>query len=178
MDFLSKILEYLIDACQWPPDRIHLFGFAQGGSVASELALKWWRAEVDRQQQAKIQPTDARDNPSSHIARPLASVVAIAGPLLSYPTIKILCPTPLLVLHRTQSSQTFLSAASLTAYKKAYSNVLEIALPKGEGMPRSREEWVPIMRFWSEKLNRRHADGLYEVMSGTAPVSRSDVEVS
>lgn len=34
------------------------------------------------------------------------------------------------------------------------------------GMPASKEEWEPIMRFWSEKLRRRQAEGLYEVMSG------------
>lgn len=37
-------------------------------------------------------------------------------------------------------------------------------------MPRSREEWEPIMRFWSEKLSRRQVGGLYEVMSGATLV--------
>lgn len=40
---------------------------------------------------------------------------------------------------------------------------------RGEGMPRSKEEFEPIMRFWSEQLGRRQMDGLYEVMSGMVP---------
>ncbi|EUC64936.1 phospholipase/carboxylesterase [Rhizoctonia solani AG-3 Rhs1AP] len=33
-------IEYLESECQWPRSRIHLFGFAQGGSVALESALR------------------------------------------------------------------------------------------------------------------------------------------
>jgi hypothetical protein len=36
-----------------------------------------------------------------------------------------------------------------------------------EGMPASRAEWEPVMRFWSEGLARRSVDGLYEVMTGS-----------
>ena len=42
-----------------------------------------------------------------------------------------------------------------------------IDIGKGEGMPRSREEMEPLMRFWSEHLGRRQVEGLYEVMSGS-----------
>ncbi len=41
-----------------------------------------------------------------------------------------------------------------------------VNIGKGEGMPSSREEMKPLMRFWSEHLGRRQVEGLYEVMSG------------
>ncbi|CAE6537889.1 unnamed protein product [Rhizoctonia solani] len=37
---VHKIIEYLKHECGWPTTRIHLFGFAQGGSVALESALR------------------------------------------------------------------------------------------------------------------------------------------
>ncbi|CAE6480133.1 unnamed protein product [Rhizoctonia solani] len=37
---IHKAIEHLTEACQWPRSRIHLFGFAQGGSVALESALR------------------------------------------------------------------------------------------------------------------------------------------
>ena len=36
-------------------------------------------------------------------------------------------------------------------------------------MPRSRDEWAPIMEFWSQRLGRRapqDSGDLYEVLSG------------
>lgn len=100
--------------------------------------------------------------------RPLGSIVSISGPLLSYPTLSRLSQTPILVFHRPSSSETALSNSALPAFKKAFEVVSEVRIGgKGvEGMPRSKEEWEPIMRFWSEKLGRRLGDGLYEVMSG------------
>jgi len=171
LDLLSKVFKHLAEDCQWPSDRIHLFGFSQGGSVAAEFALKWWRAELEKQRQNQIKSSEEQDD-AAYIPKSLGSVVTIAGPLLSYPTIKTPSPTPLIALHRPPPSQTSLMSASLTAFKKAFSNVSEVALPKGEGMPRSREEWEPIMRFWSEKLSRRQVEGLYEVMTGATSVSR------
>jgi hypothetical protein len=40
----------------------------------------------------------------------------------------------------------------------------------GMGMPVSKQEWDPIMRFWSQHLARRQVEGLYEVMSGSTSV--------
>ncbi|KAJ7481602.1 Alpha/Beta hydrolase protein [Mycena latifolia] len=119
LDLLARVLAHLTADCAWPPERIHLFGFAQGGSLAAELALR--------------QPT-------------LGSVVSVCGPLLSYPTLPKRSTTPLLAAHR----------GSAVSHK----------MPSGGGMPASKPEWEPIMRFWSERLGRRRAEGVYEVMSG------------
>ncbi|KAH8089911.1 hypothetical protein BXZ70DRAFT_954419 [Cristinia sonorae] len=173
-NLLHNVFKHLTEDCQWPPDRVHLFGFAQGGSVATEFALKWWSAELEKQRQAQLKPVDGEggDASSDYVPRPLGSIVTIAGALLEYPTLKTPCPTPLLAFHRPSSEQTLLLDKSLRDFKKAFSSVSVVSFPKEEGMPRSREEWEPIMRFWSEKLSRRQVEGLYEVMSGTTPIPR------
>jgi hypothetical protein len=55
------------------------------------------------------------------------------------------------------------------AFKKTFETVVEVKIGGAEGMPRSKDEWEPIMRFWSEWLRRRWVDGLYEVLGGTTP---------
>ena len=157
IELLRTVLDHLVDECHWPPQRIHLFGFAQGGTVAVETCLQWWRSELEKQRQ-----TD-----SQHVPCPLGTVVTVCGPLLSYPTLLKPCTTPLLVFQRPPPSELALSGGAMTDFKKGYSHLIETTMP-GDGMPRSRQEWEPIMRFWSERLGRRPMEGLYEVMSGLA----------
>ncbi|KAJ7164902.1 hypothetical protein C8R46DRAFT_1097564, partial [Mycena filopes] len=134
LQLMDRIFTHLTDDCAWPANRIHLFGFAQGGTVAAELGLK----------------------------RTLGSIVTISGALLSYPTLSTLSTTPLLVAYRP----TAVPANALAAFKKGYQRVVEHKMAAQGGMPASKPEWEPIMRFWSEVLGRRRVDGAYEVMSG------------
>ena len=99
----------------------------------------------------------------------LGSIVTVSGPLLSYPTISTLCPTPILVTHRSPPSDMALPPEAFTAFKKAFSSVSESQMgTRDMGMPASWLEWDPIMQFWSRHLMRRQVDGLYEVMSGSS----------
>ncbi|KAI0058366.1 hypothetical protein BV25DRAFT_1810832 [Artomyces pyxidatus] len=157
LDYLATALDHLTRDCAWPPHRIHLFGFAQGGSVAAESALRWWRRELETK--------DATP------PRALGSVVTVAGPLLSYPTLSTPCPTPLLAFHHPDSADSALPGDALTAFRKGFRAIAE-AKKRGEGMPRSKEEWFPIMKFWSEYLGRRQVEGLYEVLSGSVPTQQ------
>jgi len=152
LEKLEKLLDHLVRDCHWPPNKIHLFGFGQGGSVAAELGLRWWKSRC------------TGNNPDSR----LGSIVSIAGPLLSYPTLSKTCASPLLVFYREDSESTKLSGGDLTALKKGYGNIEEVKGARGEGMPRNRAEWEGIMRFWSSYLSRRTGSGLYEVMTGTS----------
>ncbi|KAF7329754.1 Abhydrolase-2 domain-containing protein [Mycena kentingensis (nom. inval.)] len=135
LDLLGKVLQHLREDCAWPTDRIHLFGFAQGGSVASEIGIRLFRET-------------------------LGSIVSISGPLLSYPTLSTQSLTPILVAYRDPGS------AELPGFKKGFSRVTEHKMAKDGGMPASKAEWEPIMRFWSENLGRRQVEGVYEVLSG------------
>ncbi|KAF8958933.1 hypothetical protein BDZ97DRAFT_1761745 [Flammula alnicola] len=164
LQFLSKVVDHLTNDCTWPPNRIHFFGFAQGGSVAAEFGIDRWKAQLQSKKAITSSETD------STVERPLhsfASIVTVSGPLLSYPTVSILCPTPILVVHRSPPAETALPTGALNSFKKAYQSVTESKMgAKAAGMPASKEEWEPIMRFWSQHLSRRQVDGLYEVMTG------------
>lgn len=149
LDLLTKILEQLVKECAWPMHRIHLFGFAQGGSLAAELGIKWWK------EHSKVDPSA------------LGSIITICGPLLSYPTLNSLCPTPVFVVDRPAPSESALPPGAMAAFKKGFETVREVLLSGAKsGMPASKDEWEPIMKFWSERLGRRQGEGLYEVMTG------------
>ena len=147
LELLNTVINYLIKDCSWTAQSIHFFGFAQGGTVCVEFCLKWWKEH----------------------SQAFGSVVSISGPLLSYPTITPLCPTPLLIFHRNPPSDLHLSANAFTSFRKGF-NFLKDVKKQGEGMLRSKQEWTPIMEFWSQRLAKRQVGGLYEVMSGmTSP---------
>ncbi|KAH9030502.1 hypothetical protein EDB85DRAFT_1426829 [Lactarius pseudohatsudake] len=155
IDYMMSVFDHLVGDCGWPAHRIHLFGFSQGGSVAAESAQKWWRRALQPQQTSS-------DNTS---LQPFGSVVTVGGPLLSYPTLSALCTTPVLVFHRPPPAEPSLPRDALPAFRKGFTRVIDVE-KSGEGMPRSRDEWHPIMQLWSERLGRRQVDGLYEVMTG------------
>jgi len=153
------VLHHLVNDCGWSASRIHLFGFAQGGSVAAESTLKWWRRHLEQLQQQ----ISANDNTPP--IQPLGSVVTIGGPLLSYPTLSAACPTPILVFHRPQPAEPSFLGDALPTFRKGFSRVVDVKM-SGVGMPRSKDEWYPIMELWSGQLGRRQLDGLYDVMTG------------
>lgn len=145
-------------------NHIHLFGFAQGGSVATEFVIDLWK----QQQQLRIKKIVDSSSSLEQESISLGSIVTVSGPLLSYPTISTLCPTPILVTHRSPPSDMALPPGAFTAFNKAFGSVTESKMEsKGMGMPASKQEWDPIMRFWSQHLARRQVGGLYEVMSGS-----------
>ncbi|KIM28600.1 hypothetical protein M408DRAFT_329369 [Serendipita vermifera MAFF 305830] len=161
---LISMLKHLVDDCKWPESRIHLFGFGQGGSVAIELARLWAREQTDTE---TVSPNE-QDVPALARTGVLGSIVTVSGPLLSHPTPHTKsCPTPLLIVHRPPSSESALTAADIRALKKAFNGrrvVEEIAGSGKEGMPTSRDEWMGVMRFWADVLERRVAgEGIYRV---------------
>lgn len=158
IDYMTRVFDHLVGDCGWPAQRIHLFGFAQGGSVAAESAQKWWRRVLQLQQQQQT-------SDSTSAQQPFGSVVTVDGPLLSYPTLSALCTTPVLVFHRPPPAESSLPRDALPAFRKGFTRVIDVE-KSGEGMPRSMDEWHPIMQLWSERLGRRQVDGLYEVMTG------------
>ena len=115
------------------------------------------------------QAQSSGEHDAAHAVRLLGSIVSVAGPLLSYPTLSKICETPVLVFHRSPPSESALSSSAIMAFKKTSETVVEVKIGGAEGMPRSKDEWEPIMRFWSEWLGRRWVDGLYEVLGGTTP---------
>ncbi|CAA7269901.1 unnamed protein product [Cyclocybe aegerita] len=166
--FLNTVVDHLTNDCAWPLNRIHFFGFAQGGSVAAEFAIERWKAQFQPKKVITSGQED-EDPDQANSFKSFASIVTISGPLLSYPTLSTLCPTPTLVAYRSAPSETALPTNALSPVKKAFQSVTESKMrAKSAGMPSSKEEWEPIMRFWSQHLSRRQVDGLYEAMTGAS----------
>ena len=132
--------------------------------MAAEFGIDHWK-----QQQLLRAKQFTRESSTTPI--PLVSfgsIVTVSGPLLSYPTISTLCPAPILIAHRSPPSDMALPPTTFTAFNKAFSSVTESKMEaKGMGMPASKQEWDPIMRFWSQYLPQRQAEGLYQVVSGS-----------
>ncbi|KAJ6591020.1 hypothetical protein DFH09DRAFT_907985 [Mycena vulgaris] len=137
LTLLARVLAHLTRDCAWPPARVHLFGFVQGGTLATEFAL-----------------SVSADNA-------LGSVVSVGGPLLSDPTRAEdnRCPTPLLVAFRSSTSSTqYVTPAALAALRKGFASVREYFMPgRYQTLLMSEPEWEPIKRFWSEHLTKRSA---------------------
>lgn len=187
MILLSAVIKHLVRDCEWTMNRIHLFGFGQGGSVAVQYAIHHWNDLLLQQQTADpklavnvptLSNTNTPSGPSvdtrkgSPVAiissNSLASVVSVSGPLLSYPTLSQKCPTPVAISYRLPPAEEALTQSQLTEFKKAFTRVEEVKLSdKRGGMPASRGEWEGIMKFWSDVLEKRRGEGLFEVMSGT-----------
>ncbi|KAF5334771.1 hypothetical protein D9611_012972 [Ephemerocybe angulata] len=168
LELLAKVVNHLTDDLQWPLDRIHLFGFAQGGSVAAEFAILRWKEQLQAHRSA-IAPSESTSESAKAPSSSLGSIVTVSGPLLSHPTLSSPSPTPILVAHRPSPSEEALRPDALKSFQRGFQSVTEAKLNANrQGMPGSRDEWEPIMRFWSEHLSRRKQEGLYEVMSGTS----------
>ena len=128
---LCTLLDHLRDQCTWPHGSIHVLGFAQGGSIAAECPIAWSRHQ-------------STERPSLT----LGSVVAIDGPLLSYPTLAPAARLDVPVLAWRRSSVS--DAASL---KRAYNHVETFQARRAEGgMPQNQDEWLPIMRSAKKSL--------------------------
>ncbi|KAH8117940.1 hypothetical protein DFH11DRAFT_1571519 [Phellopilus nigrolimitatus] len=156
VSLLSTAIAHLTTTCAWRPAQIHLFGFAQGGSVALEAAVAHWKARP------RLPEADAEK------AHALGSAVSVGGPLLLHHAISTACATPALVLHRAPPSALALGAGDRAALARLFVWAKEVELAVGESMPASREEWEPVMEFWSQRLGKRTGEGLYEVLGGTA----------
>jgi pimeloyl-ACP methyl ester carboxylesterase len=132
---LRHLLEALTSSeVGWKLSDIHLFGWGQGGTMALELA------------------SHLSSKPLNADQRRFGSVISICAPILSLPG--TLSQTPALTFTRISPS----SAAHqrlANDLKKAFKDVEVVNGEKGKGgedMPRGRNEWEGIMRFWGNVL--------------------------
>jgi len=98
----------------------------------------------------------------------VGSVVSICGSLISFPTSELGIETPVAYFTRTDARGQ-LGQKELTGVKRGFKKV-EVLQARGGGqnMPRGKDEWQGIMRFWSEVLireeNWKAGGDVYEVV--------------
>ncbi|KAI4136898.1 MAG: hypothetical protein L6R39_007572 [Caloplaca ligustica] len=122
----------LIQKCEYEPRNILLFGFGQGGMAAIAAAIAF-KSE-------------------------LGGIVSIGGPLPSSFLDRAddgrKNQTPVIVLGG--SSHSLVTQSALTSLKKAFQLVEYVKWPRpGDGMPRNRDEMLPIMKFFARRLQSR-----------------------
>lgn len=117
----------LVGKCGYKTREIMLFGFGQGGMAALAAAAS--------------------------MTEELGGVVSIGGPMPSLSATKQ-AKTPMLVLGG--SSNTLITKSVFTSLKAAFENVQYQKWSRtGDGMPRNRDEMLPIMRFFAHRLRSR-----------------------
>jgi predicted esterase len=145
------IRETLVDKCGWNLNDLFLFGYGQGGSLALGLASQArMGSRVAEAQEADSGESDER-------AKAFKGVISIGGflPSSMIPSIsaRTISRTPVLLCHGYATETTDDDAVGLV--KNEFSDVKRTRWKKpDDSMPRNREEMLPIMQFFAERLQR------------------------
>ncbi|KAL0466776.1 Alpha/Beta hydrolase protein [Neurospora intermedia] len=161
---MGKLIgEVLMKECGWELGDILLFGFGQGGGVALGLGSKvrTWEGvrgneeakvrEVKEGEEVKEGVVDERKETS----KAFKGIVSIGGalPPSMIPSISARekAKTPVLVLHGSESE--YVGEDEVDLIKREFENVKVVEWKRlDDGMPRSREEVLPMMEFFAERL--------------------------
>jgi hypothetical protein len=138
--------------------------------VVAEFGLWWWKEKQLLAARKALPANGTGDTRAVEVpTTSFGSITTISGPLLSFPSLSTLSPTPVLAVSRPQPSDLAFASSDMSAFKKGFRVVKEVRYenPSG-GMPVGKAEWEPVMKFWSERLERRVGGetGLYEILSG------------
>ncbi|ORX38352.1 Alpha/Beta hydrolase protein [Kockovaella imperatae] len=125
---LRKLIENLISPeIGWSLTSIHLFGFAQGGTTALELALD--------------------------LAKRFGSVTSICAPLLASISSNLHLHTPICYFTR-QDQRSAVAQKQIKNVQRTFDHVdiIQGHVGRAEDMPRGQDEWTGIMKFWGGVL--------------------------
>ncbi|KAI0471114.1 alpha/beta-hydrolase [Xylariaceae sp. FL0804] len=154
----------LVRRCGWDARDVLLFGFGQGGSLALGLAARLPPAppavvdvtttsgegEGEGGEEGAGGATGEEESMSA-----FKGAVSIGGPLPAsmVPTVggRAKARTPVLLCHGRDSEA--LDEDAVNAVKREFVDVREVRWKKGgDTMPANREEMLPVMQFFAERL--------------------------
>ncbi|KAI5461153.1 hypothetical protein BGZ63DRAFT_424072 [Mariannaea sp. PMI_226] len=136
--------EVLIGKCGWEMSDIILFGFGQGGSLALGLASKL------RQPKRVVDVTEEGRRDTKAAAAAFKGVVSIGGPLPQSMVPSISAREK----SRTSVLVCQLEADAIDAVKSEFSDVrVSQWKRRGVSMPQNRDEVLPLMQFFADRLN-------------------------
>ncbi|WPH03854.1 phospholipase/Carboxylesterase superfamily protein [Acrodontium crateriforme] len=134
---LLKIIlqETLMEKCGYKPREILIFGFGQGGMAALNLAVA------------------LHESASEKTSSELAGVISIGAPLPAEASASLnpKCKTPILVCAGSDQSSVTASAEEKLKHVFEFVEIKRYRRP-GDSMPNSRDEMLPIMQFFSRRL--------------------------
>ncbi|KAI1104326.1 alpha/beta-hydrolase [Jackrogersella minutella] len=143
---LGKLIrETLIEKCGWETNDILLFGFGQGGSLALGLSSKI------REGERVVDVTEGNGTTMTAFK----GAVSIGGPLpvSMIPTLSARekSRTPVLLCYGRSSE--YISEEAVDLLKREFIDVREVKWKKhDDGMPNTKDEVLPIMQFFAERL--------------------------
>ncbi|KAH8882867.1 phospholipase/Carboxylesterase superfamily protein [Thozetella sp. PMI_491] len=146
---LDRLLgETLVQKCGWEPNDLLLFGFGQGGSLALGLAS---RIRVPPQ----VEDVTEDGKGGVERKRVFKGVVSVGGPLphSMVPSISARekSKTPVLVCHGTASEA--VDEDAIDTLKQEFTDVRVAKWKRpDDGVPRNRDEVLPMMQFFAERL--------------------------
>lgn len=148
----------LIRRCGWDARDILLFGFGQGGSLALGLASRLrGGGGVDSGTARVVDVTDGEDEADQGAAATtrFKGVVSIGGPLppSMVPTVsgRPKARTPVLICRGRASELVDDDAVAFA--KREFASVQVVTWPRpDDGMPRNRDEFLPVMQFFASRL--------------------------
>lgn len=145
------IRETLVDKCGWETSDVLLYGFGQGGSLALGLASRIRMGPRVHE----VSGDEGGGKAGQERGKALKGVVSVGGPLpmSMVPTVtgRPKAKTPVLVCHGSGSEAIDDEATGLI--RQEFADVKVIRWRKREdSMPGSREEMLPIMQFFADRL--------------------------
>lgn len=146
----SLVAEVLVGRCGWRLDDILLFGYGQGGSLALGLASRVRMGNLGRRV-AEVREEGGGDE----FGTAFKGVVSVGGPLpmSMVPTVSARekSKTPVLVCCGNRSTAVDDDAAELL--RKEFEHVKIVVWKRpDDGPPRDREEVLPMMEFFADRL--------------------------
>jgi len=101
--------------------------------------------------------TSSLSDTSESDGKRLGSVTAICGDLISFPASPLDLETPVAFFTRL-NPQSQIGQKAANGVKRAFKTVHVITAKGGGGdMPKGRDEWEGVMKFWGEVLGREEA---------------------
>ena len=138
---MEKLIgEVLVRTCGWEVGDLMVFGFGQGGALAVGLA-SWLRAA-----QGEVLGGNGE-------GRAFKGVVSVGGalPASMIPSGVGKAKTPVLVCCGRESEA--VDEDAVEVLEREFEQVQVVRWARGDdGMPRSREEVLPMMQFFAERL--------------------------
>ncbi|KAM7223298.1 hypothetical protein V8F06_001175 [Rhypophila decipiens] len=147
--------DVLIAKCGWEMEDILLFGFGQGGSLALGLA-SMLRAPATST--GRVEEITDEEEKNTRKEKAFKGAVSIGGPLPTsmVPTIgsRAKAETPILICHGRESEAVDEDAVELARDEFEHVKIVEWKnrAAADDGMPRNRDEVLPMMQFIAERL--------------------------
>ncbi|TPX15193.1 uncharacterized protein E0L32_004751 [Thyridium curvatum] len=156
------VADLLVGQCSWSAADILLFGYGQGGSLALGLASQVRMPPRVQDITAGEEPSSSSSSSSGTLGTAFRGVVSIGGPLPQsmVPTVstRSKSETPVLLCHGSRSEAVDEDAVDEIKAEFAKVTVTKWSKPQ-DSMPSNREEMLPIMQFFAERLRDGWAPG-------------------